>query len=100
MDPIWVLGPIFGGAAGYFFGQIMRERSFTYNVGWVYTYVIFGALWGLSAAVIHAQSNKDKYKGELLTEINDRKQKKALRAQKKAQRKAKRDEKKKETKVN
>ena len=65
MDPIWVLGPIFGGVAGYFFGQIMRERSFTYNVGWVYTYVIFGALWGLSAAVIHAQSNKDKYKGDM-----------------------------------
>ena len=90
MDSIWVLGPLFGAAAGYFFGLIMRERSFTHNTGWVYTYVIFGALWGLSSAAMHAQNNKDKYKGELLTEVNDRKRKKELRKQKKEMRKAKR----------
>jgi len=68
----YILGPAAGAFFGYLMGCLMNHRSIIGTANWIPTYVILGALAGLTgAAKLDAERNvkkEDWEKGELLTE--------------------------------
>ena len=79
MNP-YILGPAAGAFFGYLMGYLMNSRSIIGTASWIPTYVILGALAGLTgAAKLDNVKKEDWEKGELLTETKaykkDRKKK-------------------------
>jgi len=63
----YILGPIAGAFFGYLMGCLMNSRSIIGTSSWIPTYVILGALAGLTGAT-KLGNVKDREKGEFLTE--------------------------------
>ena len=63
----YILGPAVGAFFGYLMGCLMNSRAIIGTANWIPTYVVLGALAGLSGAA-KLGNVKDREKGEFLTE--------------------------------
>lgn len=65
----YILGPAAGAFFGYLMGCLMNHRAILSTASWIPTYVVLGALAGLSGAARLGNGKKeDREKGEFLTE--------------------------------
>ena len=71
----YILGPAAGAFFGYLMGCLMNSRAIIGTSDWIPTYVVLGALAGLSgAAKLGNVKKEDREKGEFLTETKSYKQ--------------------------
>ena len=77
----YILGPAVGAFFGYLMGCLMNSRAIIGTANWIPTYVVLGALAGLSGAA-KLGNVKDREKGEFLTETKSYKKKHAKKKDK------------------
>lgn len=86
MDWVYVIGPAIGALVGGLYGKMlasgafdrMRGRVFGSRVGgsssgWIFTFAVIGALWGIKLAANYRDIHKkgDSARGEFLTETKE-----------------------------